>query len=212
MDVLPQLLASAVSAIESHGPNITIFDIGCNKGYASMDYLDALTPWTKLNPMSLYVAMEATMKEEGFIVDKHCGVCNDCRKPLAGATRVTEAARWTAGVKAVNVYCYEPAPSTFKMLQQVGAVSSVLPSAHSSCLWDQKCMRRNLLSVFGVGSDRIQAHRSCSGLGEYGRPLRESYRDVDLEESRVHQYKRDTLLAPQLRNRHRVRAVLDRVA
>jgi hypothetical protein len=41
------------------------------------------------------------------------------RKALANDEMVADAERWLKGVQAVNVYCYEPAPSTFTMLENL---------------------------------------------------------------------------------------------
>ena len=84
-----------------------IMDIGCNKGYTSADFLDALSPGTGMNPHNLVKAIREIAKEDGVKYDREGGVCNDADKPLN---------KDTTSVRGVEVHCFEPSPATYNML------------------------------------------------------------------------------------------------
>lgn len=84
-----------------------ILDIGCNKGYTSADFLDALSPGTNMNPHTLVTAIRSIAQEDNTKFDRDGGVCNDSKKALNG-DRLT--------VRDVDVHCFEPSPATYEML------------------------------------------------------------------------------------------------
>ena len=84
-----------------------IFDIGCNKGYTSADFLDALSPGTNMNPQTLVTAIRSIASEDNIKIDRDGGVCNDSKKILN---------RNRDRVRNVEVHCFEPSPATFHML------------------------------------------------------------------------------------------------
>ncbi|KAL7461827.1 hypothetical protein ACHAXS_002233 [Conticribra weissflogii] len=98
-----------------------ILDIGCNKGYTSADFLDALSPGTHMNPHSLVEAIESIAQEDNTKYDRDCGVCNDCKKPLNPDTTTR---------RAVDVHCFEPSPATYQMLTR--AHKKLMPKDNDS--------------------------------------------------------------------------------
>ncbi|KAL7530160.1 hypothetical protein ACHAXR_003340 [Thalassiosira sp. AJA248-18] len=84
-----------------------ILDIGCNKGYTSADFFDALSPGTNINPHSLVDAIRAIARDMNTKFDRDGGVCNDSNKPL-NVDRDTE--------RRSEVHCFEPSPATYNML------------------------------------------------------------------------------------------------
>ena len=98
-----------------------VLDIGCNKGYTSADFLDALSPGTNVNPHTLVTAIRAIASEDNTKIDRDGGVCNDSKKAL-NVDRTT--------VREVEVHCFEPSPATFGMLQR--AHDKLMPSPSSS--------------------------------------------------------------------------------
>ena len=86
---------------------LLIMDIGCNKGYTSADFLDAISPGTGMNPKTLVGAIRQIAKEDGVKYDREGGVCNDADKPLN---------KDTTSVREVEVHCFEPSPATYNML------------------------------------------------------------------------------------------------
>lgn len=82
-------------------------DIGCNKGYTSADFLDAISPGTGMNPKNLVKAIRQIASEDGVKYDREGGVCNDADKPLN---------KDTVSVRDVEVHCFEPSPATYNML------------------------------------------------------------------------------------------------
>ena len=84
-----------------------VLDIGCNKGYTSADFFDALSPGTQINPHSLVGAIRAVATDMNTKFDRDGGVCNDSNKPL-NMDRDTK--------RQVEVHCFEPSPATYNML------------------------------------------------------------------------------------------------
>eukprot|EP00970_Alexandrium_tamarense_P000986 scaffold107_cov215-Alexandrium_tamarense.AAC.18 len=89
-----------------------VLDIGCNKGYTSADFLDALSPGTNMNPNSLVHAIRSIAKEDNTKYDRDGGVCNDSDKPLNEDRE---------SVRGVEVHCFEPSPATYQMLTRAHA-------------------------------------------------------------------------------------------
>ena len=87
-----------------------ILDIGCNKGYTSADFFDALSPGTNMNPHTLVDAIRAVAKDMNTKFDKDGGVCNDSKKQL-NEDRTTK--------RRVQIHCFEPSPATYNMLKSV---------------------------------------------------------------------------------------------
>jgi FkbM family methyltransferase len=87
-----------------------ILDIGCNKGYTSADFLDALSPGTGMNPHTLVKAIRQVAAEDKVKYDREGGVCNDADKPLNVDTK---------SIRNVEVHCFEPSPATYNMLTRV---------------------------------------------------------------------------------------------
>lgn len=93
-----------------------ILDIGCNKGYTSADFFDALSPGSNINPSTLVNSIRAIAREMNTKFDRDGGVCNDSNKPL-NTDRDTK--------RGVEVHCFEPSPATFNMLER--ARSKLMP-------------------------------------------------------------------------------------
>ncbi|KAL3809859.1 hypothetical protein ACHAXA_000228 [Cyclostephanos tholiformis] len=85
-----------------------MLDVGCNKGYASADFLDALSPGSGINPSSLVDAIRSVSRETKTRIDRDGGVCNDSKRRL-NPDRTTE--------RMVQVHCFEPSPATYNMLK-----------------------------------------------------------------------------------------------
>lgn len=101
-----------------------ILDIGCNKGYTSADFLDALSPGTGMNPSSLVTAIREIAKEDNTKFDRDGGVCNDSNKPL-NTDRNTR--------RDVEVHCFEPSPATYKMLNR--ARTKLISGSEGGAVW-----------------------------------------------------------------------------
>eukprot|EP00569_Conticribra_weissflogii_P005128 CAMPEP_0171344522 /NCGR_PEP_ID=MMETSP0878-20121228/19558_1 /TAXON_ID=67004 /ORGANISM="Thalassiosira weissflogii, Strain CCMP1336" /LENGTH=504 /DNA_ID=CAMNT_0011847727 /DNA_START=168 /DNA_END=1682 /DNA_ORIENTATION=+ len=115
--------ATSSSTGEDHGnaSPYLILDIGCNKGYTSADFLDALSPGTHMNPHTLVEAIQSIAEEDNTKYDRDCGVCNDCKKPLNSDTSTRRPA---------NVHCFEPSPATYQMLTR--AHEKLMPKGDDS--------------------------------------------------------------------------------
>ncbi|KAL7533367.1 hypothetical protein ACHAWF_004468 [Thalassiosira exigua] len=98
-----------------------ILDIGCNKGYTSADFFDALSPGTNMNPKQLLNAIRAVARDMKTKFDRDGGVCNDANKPL-NKDRKTE--------RNVEVHCFEPSPATYNMLK--AARSKLMNQEHKA--------------------------------------------------------------------------------
>jgi FkbM family methyltransferase len=111
MKDIHQIFETAVGGGDSnnHDPYL-ILDIGCNKGYTSADFFDALSPGTNMNPHTLVEAIRAVAKDMNTKFDKDGGVCNDSKKPL-NEDRTTK--------RRVQIHCFEPSPATYNMLKSV---------------------------------------------------------------------------------------------
>ena len=107
--------AAATSSSTSTLPYLML-DVGCNKGYASADFLDAISPGTGINPSSLVDAIRAVSRETKTKIDRDGGVCNDSKRML-NADRSTE--------RRTVVHCFEPSPATYNMLKM--ARSKLMP-------------------------------------------------------------------------------------
>mmetsp|Transcript_41088 Transcript_41088/g.86315 ORF Transcript_41088/g.86315 Transcript_41088/m.86315 type:complete len:477 (+) Transcript_41088:40-1470(+) len=101
--------------------NYLVLDIGCNKGYTSADFLDALSPGTNMNPSTLVGAIRAIAREMNTKFDRDGGVCNDSNKPL-NKDRNTKS--------TMEVHCFEPSPATYNML--IKAREKLIPGADES--------------------------------------------------------------------------------
>jgi FkbM family methyltransferase len=93
-----------------------VLDIGCNKGYTSADFFDALSPGTGMNPKNLVRAIREIAKEDKTKFDREGGVCNDADKPLN---------KDTSTKRDVEIHCFEPSPATYNMLTR--AKTKLLP-------------------------------------------------------------------------------------
>ena len=102
-----------------------IMDIGCNKGYTSADFLDALSPGTNFNPRSLVNAIRAVAKDMNTKFDRDGGVCNDSNKAL-NQDRTTK--------RKMEVHCFEPSPATYNMLMSVR--SKLMPDGPGDAVWN----------------------------------------------------------------------------
>jgi len=112
MDHIDTLFADATSTStttqqQQQQQPYLVLDIGCNKGYTSADFLDALSPGTNMNPHTLVTAIRAIAKEDDTKFDRDGGVCNDSKKALN---------RDRSTVRDVEVHCFEPSPATYEML------------------------------------------------------------------------------------------------
>ncbi|KAL3777009.1 hypothetical protein ACHAW5_006981 [Stephanodiscus triporus] len=85
-----------------------MLDVGCNKGYASADFLDAISPGTGVNPASLVNAIRSVAKDTNARIDRDGGVCNDSKRRL-NRDRKTQ--------RTAVVHCFEPSPATYNMLK-----------------------------------------------------------------------------------------------
>ena len=106
LDVKNEISRDLLTEEDKHQPFL-IMDIGCNKGYTSADFLDAISPGTGMNPKKLVGAIREIAKEDGVKYDKEGGVCNDADKPLNSDT---------SSRRDVQVHCFEPSPATYNML------------------------------------------------------------------------------------------------
>ena len=100
----------------NHDPFL-IMDIGCNKGYTSADFFDALSPGTNINPRTLVEAIRAVAHDMNTKFDRDGGACNDSKKTL-NEDRISK--------RRVEIHCFEPSPSTYNMLRSVR--SKLLPN------------------------------------------------------------------------------------
>ena len=87
-----------------------VLDIGCNKGYTSAEFLDALSPGTNINPHTLVSAIRSVARDMNTKFDRDGGVCNESNRPL---NRERNAKSRT------EVHCFEPSPATHSMLTKV---------------------------------------------------------------------------------------------
>jgi len=99
--------AAMGSKADLHSNPYLILDIGCNKGYTSADFLDALSPGTNINPSTLVGAIRAIARDMNTKFDRDGGVCNDSNKKL-NKDRNTQ--------RRTEVHCFEPSPATYNML------------------------------------------------------------------------------------------------
>lgn len=102
-----------------------ILDIGCNKGYTSADFLDALSPGTNINPSSLVNSIRAVAKDMNTKFDRDGGVCNDSNKAL-NEDRNTK--------RKMEVHCFEPSPATYSML--ISVRSKLMPNGPGEAKWN----------------------------------------------------------------------------
>lgn len=102
-----------------------IMDIGCNKGYTSADFLDAISPGTGMNPKKLVGAIREIAKEDGVKYDREGGVCNDADKPLNSDT---------SSRRDVQVHCFEPSPATYNMLTR--AKEKLIKDTNEKVKWN----------------------------------------------------------------------------
>ena len=123
MEGVHGLFDSATPPAEKSKPYL-ILDIGCNKGYTSADFLDALSPGTGMNPSSLVTAIRAIAREDNTKFDRDGGVCNDSNKPL-NPDRNTR--------RDVEVHCFEPSPATYNMLTR--ARTKLIPPTETKAVW-----------------------------------------------------------------------------
>lgn len=103
-----------------------VLDVGCNKGYTSADFLDALSPGAGMNPDSLVTAIRSIEKEDNVKYDRDCGVCNDCKKELN---------KDRSSVREVDIHCFEPSPATYGMLTRVQEKLKVEENSKQSARW-----------------------------------------------------------------------------
>jgi len=101
-----------------------ILDIGCNKGYTSADFLDALSPGTNMNPRTLVGAIRSIAREMNTKFDRDGGVCQDSDKPL-NKDRTTKS--------ETEVHCFEPSPATYNMLTK--ARTKLMPPGETTAIW-----------------------------------------------------------------------------
>lgn len=120
MDHIDTLFHDATPSSQRQHQPYLVLDIGCNKGYTSADFLDALSPGTNMNPHTLVTAIRAIAKEDNTKFDRDGGVCNDSKKAL-NEDRAT--------VRDVEVHCFEPSPATFEMLKR--AHGKLMPQDNS---------------------------------------------------------------------------------
>jgi FkbM family methyltransferase len=102
-----------------------VLDIGCNKGYTSADFLDALSPGTDINPSSLVNSIRAVARDMNTKFDRDGGVCNDSNKAL-NQDRQTK--------RKMEVHCFEPSPATYKML--IAVRSKLMPNGPGDAKWN----------------------------------------------------------------------------
>ncbi|KAL9181980.1 hypothetical protein ACHAXT_012323 [Thalassiosira profunda] len=105
-----------VFAPEAGKPHL-VLDIGCNKGYTSADFLDALSPGTSINPKTLVDAIRGVARDMNTKFDRDGGVCNDSNKPLNKDANTK---------RPVEVHCFEPSPATYNML--IAARDKLMPN------------------------------------------------------------------------------------
>ena len=117
MDDIRSTFDAAVGGGRGGGGHYLVLDIGCNKGYTSADFFDALSPGTNFNPSTLVGSIRSIANEMNTKFDRDGGVCNDSNKPL-NRDRSTRS--------ALEVHCFEPSPATFNML--VRAREKLMPN------------------------------------------------------------------------------------
>ncbi|KAL3791733.1 hypothetical protein HJC23_007500 [Cyclotella cryptica] len=115
--------ASLLTANDKSKPFL-VLDIGCNKGYTSSDFFDALSPGTGMNPKNLVRAIREIAKEDNTKFDRDGGVCNDADKPLNTDT---------TSVREMEVHCFEPSPATYNMLTRAHA--KLMPKGDERAKW-----------------------------------------------------------------------------
>lgn len=126
-----------------------VLDVGCNKGYTSADFLDALSPGTGVNPASLVTAIRSVARDTNAKIDKDGGVCNDSKRTLNPDRKST---------RRVEVHCFEPSPATYTMLQLV----------HSKLMQDDGDMARWNIHNLGIHykNGDMAWHSACEKIGD----------------------------------------------
>lgn len=129
---------------------LEIYDIGCNKGYTSANFLASFAPDYGVNPMNTWHAIEDFAKRNKVSIDKSCGVCGDCYENIKVAPGL--------GPEPfdVRVHCFEPAPSSFAILQHVYNKLKPSSSRHE---WVQ-----HNLGLYNQ-SGEMMWHESCAHAG-----------------------------------------------
>lgn len=107
MDDIHSLFHAATKKSDAAKKLYLVLDIGCNKGYTSADFLDALSPGTNINPHTLVNSIRAVAREMNTKFERDGGVCNDSNKPLNKERKATSR---------TEVHCFEPSPATYQML------------------------------------------------------------------------------------------------
>lgn len=146
MDNIRSVFDVATGSTSSSNPYL-ILDIGCNKGYTSADFLDALSPGTNMNPHTLVSAIRAIAREMNTKFDRDGGVCNDSNKPL-NKDRDTKS--------KVEVHCFEPSPATFNMLMK--ARTKLMPGGGTG---DKAMWHIHNLGLHEVNS-QMSWHSACA--------------------------------------------------
>jgi len=127
MKDIHQIFETAVGGGDSNNRDpYLILDIGCNKGYTSADFFDALSPGTNMNPHTLVEAIREVAKDMNTKFDRDGGVCNDSKKPL-NEDRTTE--------RRVQIHCFEPSPATYNMLKSVRSKLKMSEGSRIGAVW-----------------------------------------------------------------------------
>lgn len=93
--------------------SLVFYDIGCNKGYTSANFLTAFAPSYGMTPPSVNQAITKYAGEHGQQIEKACGVCGDCLESPPSLYKAGEEPH------TVHVHCFEPSPRTFEILKFV---------------------------------------------------------------------------------------------
>ncbi|CAF1090302.1 unnamed protein product [Rotaria magnacalcarata] len=94
--------------IPNDDDRILLFDIGANKGYVIATWLSLWMPELGINPPKLYDFLSTKLK----LTD--CGACSDCKEVGFINASITRRIK-----KVIEIYAFEPQPSTYQALRQV---------------------------------------------------------------------------------------------
>jgi len=131
---------------------LEIYDIGCNKGYTSANFLASFAPEYNVNPSNVYQNIEKFARDKKIAIDKACGVCGDCYEKIKSDDTLGK------DPFTVDVHCFEPSPASFKILDFISEQLGV-PTKNSRHTWHLHNM--GMYNESGT----LSWHPSCSDAG-----------------------------------------------
>lgn len=139
--------------------DLVFFDVGCNKGYTTANFMTAFAPSFDMSPAEVHSSIQAYGRKQSMSLDRACGVCGDCNdKPPS---------QWTAGGEpfGVHVHCFEPSPASFKILQFVKKTHGVASKRHPDGAGKGHMWEQHNLAVYSE-STTIYFNASCASHGK----------------------------------------------